>query len=161
SAQAIERAQVTLIGDPGMLVTVDGAARGPCPVKVMLEPGRHYFHFTWPSTGESKGESRTLKAGQRLGLRADFTGATPEIRQFGASSVTTRVIDDRFEVERLAAEGGMGTVFRALDRQTRRPVAVKLAMPGADTERFLREARVLAELEHPGIVRYVAHGRAS
>src|SRR5262245_8636440 len=28
-------------------------------------------------------------------------------------------------------------------------------------ERFLREARVLAELRHPGIVRYIAHGQAA
>ena len=32
--------------------------------------------------------------------------------------------------------------------------------PGADAARFQREANVLATLRHPGIVRYVAHGRA-
>jgi serine/threonine protein kinase/tetratricopeptide (TPR) repeat protein len=54
----------------------------------------------------------------------------------------------------------MATVFRAVDRQTGRDVALKLLAASANDEggRFAREARVLAELTHPGIVRYVAHG---
>src|SRR4051812_34423060 len=69
------------------------------------------------------------------------------------------VVADRFEIERLAGTGGMGAVFRARDRLTGEPVAVKvLADPRGNAERFAREGRVLAELRHPGIVRYVAHG---
>src|SRR5262249_26474987 len=58
-----------------------------------------------------------------------------------------------------AGSGGMGTVYRALDRHSGAAVAVKVlrAQGEVDVERFLREASVLAELEHPGIVRYVAH----
>lgn len=52
----------------------------------------------------------------------------------------------------------MGVVWRALDRQTGDAVALKLLRPGSESERFLRESRLLAELDHPGIVRYVAHG---
>jgi len=70
------------------------------------------------------------------------------------------VVAERFEVNRVAAQGGMATVFRAVDRQTGRDVALKLLAASANDEggRFAREARVLAELTHPGIVRYVAHG---
>ncbi|HEX2572036.1 MAG TPA: protein kinase [Polyangia bacterium] len=70
------------------------------------------------------------------------------------------VIDDRFEIERLAAAGGMGHVFRAKDRLTDSPVAVKVLLGGqvTDLERFRRETRVLAELHHPGIVRHITHG---
>ncbi|HEX8791463.1 MAG TPA: protein kinase [Polyangiaceae bacterium] len=68
------------------------------------------------------------------------------------------VLANRFEVERLAGSGGMGTVYRARDRDTGEPVAVKLLSRGGE-DRFLREARVLAELRHPAIVRYVAHGQ--
>ncbi|MBI4511586.1 MAG: protein kinase [Deltaproteobacteria bacterium] len=70
-------------------------------------------------------------------------------------------IAGRFGIERLAGEGGMGTVYRALDRQSGEPVALKIlrSQDVGDVERFGREARVLAELRHPGIVRYIDHGR--
>jgi serine/threonine protein kinase len=69
-------------------------------------------------------------------------------------------IAGRFELEREAAKGGMGTVFRAVDLQTRIPVAVKV-LRGREvggTARFQRESALLAELSHPGIVKYVSHG---
>jgi serine/threonine protein kinase len=71
-----------------------------------------------------------------------------------------RVLAGRFEIRELAGRGGMGAVYRARDRQTGAEVAVKVMLGADDTEaaRFVREARVLAELEHPAIVRYVDHG---
>jgi hypothetical protein len=71
------------------------------------------------------------------------------------------VLSDRFVVERLAGSGGMGAVYRALDRVTGEAVALKVARRGPHEERFAREARVLAELDHPAIVRYVAHGETA
>jgi tetratricopeptide (TPR) repeat protein/predicted Ser/Thr protein kinase len=70
------------------------------------------------------------------------------------------VIADRFEIERLAGQGGMGAVYKARDKGTGERVAVKLmsVIGDADRQRFEREARVLSELCHPGIVRYVDHG---
>ncbi|MBI4954640.1 MAG: protein kinase [Myxococcales bacterium] len=70
------------------------------------------------------------------------------------------VVADRFVVERRAGAGGMGVVFRAFDRNTGEAVALKTLHPGPGelAERFLREAQLLAELPHPAIVRYVAHG---
>ncbi|WP_437684232.1 protein kinase domain-containing protein [Sorangium sp. So ce131] len=72
------------------------------------------------------------------------------------------MIADRYELERRAGAGGMGEVFRARDRQTGAPLAVKTLRTERDhgTARFAREARALAELSHPAIVRYVAHGVA-
>ncbi len=72
------------------------------------------------------------------------------------------VVGERFLLEELAGSGGMGAVFRARDRTTGEPVALKMlhgtaASDGA--ERFAREIRVLAALRHPGIVRYIADGR--
>ncbi len=71
-----------------------------------------------------------------------------------------QVIADRFEIERLAESGGMGSVYLARDRMTGEPVAVKLLARANErwAERFRREALALAELTHPAIVRYVAHG---
>jgi hypothetical protein len=68
------------------------------------------------------------------------------------------VVSERFQIERMAGSGGMGAVYRAVDRQTQQPVAVKVLFDGADKARFHREALLLAELSHPGIVSYVAHG---
>src|SRR5262245_13172907 len=55
----------------------------------------------------------------------------------------------------------MAEVYRALDRLTGEPTALKVlrAEDGERIARFVREARVLGELRHPGIVRYVAHGQ--
>jgi serine/threonine protein kinase len=54
----------------------------------------------------------------------------------------------------------MGLVFRAYDRETGREVALKtmLRADAEDAARFRREARVLRELSHPGIVVHVADG---
>lgn len=71
------------------------------------------------------------------------------------------VIADRFEMEQLVGSGGMGEVYRARDRLTGGAVAVKLLHASSrDTERFRREAQLLAEVSHPRIVKYVAHGIA-
>ncbi|HTA20145.1 MAG TPA: serine/threonine-protein kinase, partial [Polyangia bacterium] len=67
---------------------------------------------------------------------------------------------DRFDIERLVGSGGMATVYRAIDRQSGLPVALKVlhGRTSEQTERFEQEAELLAELSHPAIVRYVGHG---
>jgi hypothetical protein len=70
------------------------------------------------------------------------------------------VIGGRLTIEHLAGAGGMGTVYRAHDAERDAKVALKLLQSEGASEqaRFAREARVLSELDHPGVVRYVAHG---
>ncbi|WP_437529648.1 protein kinase [Sorangium sp. So ce726] len=75
------------------------------------------------------------------------------------------LVAGRFLIETLARRGGMGEVFRAQDVTTGAPVALKLLHADAEraeeySERFLREAWLLSDLKHPGIVEYLAHGRA-
>lgn len=71
-----------------------------------------------------------------------------------------QLVADRFEIVSLAGTGGMGAVYRATDRLGGHLVALKVVTsPGDDdADRFTREAKLLARLEHPGIVGYVAHG---
>src|SRR5687768_12678967 len=75
---------------------------------------------------------------------------------------SSHTIAERFEILELAGAGGAASVYRAIDRHSRQPVAVKLLRTAAqadDIERFAREAALLSQLSHPGIVRYVTHGR--
>ena len=62
----------------------------------------------------------------------------------------------RYQLMGQIARGGMGVVYAAEDDKLQRRVALKvLEVPGAEGElpsRLMREARVLARLEHPGIV---------
>src|SRR5689334_3632767 len=76
---------------------------------------------------------------------------------------TRELIADRFEIEQPAGSGGMGVVYRAKDRQTGGVVALKILHGTGtdDAERFAREAQALAELRHPGIVKYISHGTTS
>ncbi|MFI0445085.1 serine/threonine-protein kinase [Actinomadura sp. 6N118] len=77
-----------------------------------------------------------------------------------------RVVDGRFELVDRLGSGGMGTVWRARDLALHREVALKEVRPaGSDParedpelarkmrERVLREARALARIDHPNVVR--------
>ncbi|HWO23797.1 MAG TPA: protein kinase [Kofleriaceae bacterium] len=70
------------------------------------------------------------------------------------------LLSDRFEIEQQVTAGGMGQVFRARDRASGQPVAIKVLadVRGRRTARFMREVRLLAGLSHPGIIGYVSHG---
>ena len=72
---------------------------------------------------------------------------------------------DRYVVEREAGRGGMATVFLARDRKLGREVAIKVLSPTAMTsvagERFLREIRITAQLQHPNILPLIDSGDAA
>ena|SRR5687768_2248869 len=63
---------------------------------------------------------------------------------------------DRYVVGELLGRGGMGAVYRAFDSVLKRDVALKVLASEADSpavaKRLEHEARILARLEHPGIV---------
>lgn len=65
-----------------------------------------------------------------------------------------------FTLIQLLGEGAMGRVYRAWQDPPAREVALKVLRPlrGDSGQRFAREARVLAALEHPGIARIYASG---
>ncbi|MEO6236876.1 MAG: serine/threonine-protein kinase [Vicinamibacterales bacterium] len=60
----------------------------------------------------------------------------------------------RYELLEEIGRGGMGIVFRGRDRELDREVAIKVTAwsTAADANRLRAEARVLARLEHPGVV---------
>jgi serine/threonine protein kinase len=64
-------------------------------------------------------------------------------------------VGERYDVQSRLGRGGMGVVYAARDRTLDRDVAIKVldAVADADAARRLQaEARILARLEHPGIV---------
>jgi len=76
-----------------------------------------------------------------------------------------RTIADRYEVTSLLAEGGMGVVYQARDKQQGQCVALKVLKhtdPTGDAaalKRLLREQEALAQLRHPHIVRCLDLGQ--
>ncbi len=66
-------------------------------------------------------------------------------------------IDDAYTIETLAGTGGMSEVYKARDDRGV-VVAVKVLHRGCDEARLAREAKVLASLRSPGVLRYLAHG---
>ena len=64
---------------------------------------------------------------------------------------------DRLQLRRVVGRGGMGTVWMAIDRSLRRPVALKQLDDSYATNmnqvaNFLREARITAQIDHPNLV---------
>jgi eukaryotic-like serine/threonine-protein kinase len=77
--------------------------------------------------------------------------------------VTAVQLGDRYQLDHRIASGGMGAVWRAVDRLLDRPVAVKLlrrefADDPAFVERFRREARAAAALTHPNVAGVFDYG---
>jgi tetratricopeptide (TPR) repeat protein len=72
---------------------------------------------------------------------------------------------ERYTVEREVGHGGMALVFLARDRKHERPVALKVLRPevavAVGPERFLREIRVAAHLNHPHILPLHDSGEAA
>jgi eukaryotic-like serine/threonine-protein kinase len=74
--------------------------------------------------------------------------------------INISTLADRYQIIDLLGEGGSGKTYRALDSQTQTEVAIKvLNLRGAGDwktlELFEREAKILAQLAHPNIPRYL------
>jgi len=70
----------------------------------------------------------------------------------------------QLELLEILGHGGMGAVYKAKQKELDRAVALKILPPGIGTdpafaERFAREAKALARLNHPGIVTIHDFGR--
>ncbi len=90
----------------------------------------------------------------------------PKSRPAGDDPMIGRLVADRYEITELLAAGGMGKVYRALQRSLDRTVAIKVIQPhllssSAVVSRFLREARALSRLNHPNVVSIIDFGRAA
>lgn len=76
--------------------------------------------------------------------------------------IVPRALAERYEKIEFVGEGGMGTVYRAVDPRLGRTVAIKV-LKGDDSElwrRFLAEARAQARIEHENVCRVYDAGHA-
>ncbi|MCA9129473.1 MAG: protein kinase [Planctomycetales bacterium] len=67
----------------------------------------------------------------------------------------------RYRIERLLGQGGMGTVYKALDTELNRTLAIKVlsnTSDAAQVRRFEREASALSKLTHPNVVPILTSG---
>ena len=74
-----------------------------------------------------------------------------------------QIIKERYEITQLLGEGGMSFVYKAVDKQLQRTVAIKTLKPvyveqEKFVERFKREAQTAANLNHPNIVQIFVFG---
>ena len=73
-----------------------------------------------------------------------------------ADSSFGKALPDRYQLERELGRGGMATVYLARDLKHDRMVALKVLHPelaaSLGPERFLREIKVVAGLQHPNIL---------
>jgi len=73
------------------------------------------------------------------------------------SDLTGELIDGRYQLQKLIAAGGMASIYRAMDLRLDRLVAVKIMHPHLATDeefvnRFIKEAKATAALNHPNVV---------
>ncbi|MER7571248.1 protein kinase [Streptomyces sp. NPDC126514] len=76
--------------------------------------------------------------------------------------LTAHVVAGRYRLDDVLGRGGAADVYEGMDLRLRRPVAVKVFRPdgAADTEeRFDSEGRLLAQLQHPGLITVYDCGR--
>lgn len=109
------------------------------------------------ATAQQEVEARPGARERRVSGDGSAEAAAPPSPWFG------RIIDDRYRVVELLAEGGMGTVFIAEHLKLRKMVALKTIHSSylGDQEvaaRFAREAMASAQLEHPHIASAMDYG---
>ncbi|MGM0401007.1 MAG: protein kinase domain-containing protein [Chloroflexota bacterium] len=73
------------------------------------------------------------------------------------------ILDNTYRIDDLLGQGGMGAVYRGQDIRLNRDVAIKvmhshIARQKGFRDRFLQEARAIANLDHPGVVRVYSFG---
>ncbi len=97
------------------------------------------------------------EGGNATAIRREILDLRRQIRE-GGNVRAGDLLSGRFKLIELLGDGGFGTVWKAFDRNERQLVAVKVLHPhvardGTLLDRFIRGARKMAELAHPGIVR--------
>ncbi len=108
------------------------------------------------------------RAQRELGLQPSF-GATGMMELRGAGSgIQHRLIlpcdFGQYRLEKHAGRGGMGDLYKGIQKSLNRPTAIKFLRPHRSTSeaaaaRFLREMQIVARLDHPNLVKAYDGGK--
>lgn len=103
-------------------------------------------------TGPARGPARSAADKRSV---TEKRGAAD--RRSAADALVGRLLDGRYRIGGRIARGGMASVYEATDIRLDRTVAVKVMHPGLGddddfAQRFVREARAAARLNHPHVV---------
>jgi serine/threonine-protein kinase len=101
----------------------------------------------------------------KMGVTTDTVSDAKQPANNPPSTSELAPLFPQLEILGLIGKGGMGAVYKARQKQLDRIVALKILPPGigddpAFAERFMREAKALAKLNHPGIVTLYEFGKA-
>jgi serine/threonine protein kinase len=131
-----------------------------------VRSGCELMKFQCPDCGQAL-ETQTMYAGQtascpKCGAGVVVSSAASGIEHPAGSGIPLNNIltseqNKKYEVGGLVAQGGMGAILNAKDVNLRRNVAMKVMLEKRSTSeaqvyRFIEEAQVTGQLEHPGIV---------
>jgi len=142
-------------GDPDQIVTGDDAASAPTHVG---DPGTVDSQALESVSETNASESQSGRTRLSFGSRR---GSKTEMEKSGgsASAAKTPAVpeSERYDLVDNFAHGGMGNIWKAHDQRIHRDVAYKELLPRAlrrprVVDRFVQEAQITGQLEHPGIV---------
>lgn len=109
-------------------------------------------------------EDRQTSEPTLTGVRPGRGGEVDLDVTFDPSFRPGEVISGRYEVERFLARGGMGEVYRVLDRELGERIALKTVLPRSSKDplsldRFRREIHLARKVSHPNVCRIFDLGR--
>jgi len=110
-----------------------------------------------PSAAEHEAEAVLFAGHEEVASASSSATKLPAVNAASGKPAKARLIGDYVIVERIGV-GGMGQVFKAQHRKSKRIVAIKVLPPQSikspdNVRRFYREVESAAKLNHPNIVR--------
>ncbi len=113
-------------------------------------------------SGDLRAEEGALDAPEEQGSKGSGSASAGVLQRLSAQSP----VMGRYEARREIARGGMGAILEVWDSELRRTLAMKVVLTGRDSKdaddsegraerrlsRFLEEAQITGQLDHPGIV---------
>lgn len=128
------------------------------------------FHAALALPAQERTAFLAEQCGEDTALRQEVEGLlaadggvldVPVLEQLGGDDLEGQTAG-RWRIGKRIGEGGLGVVYEATEETGTRRAAIKFLRPGLDAgsfrRRFLKERRILGELEHPHIARWLDGG---
>jgi serine/threonine protein kinase len=143
--------------DPGLPSSPVSAAAPALPMQDLLHDAATQRSPGAPPAPDSTSEHPALASESReVAVLSPISGETEAAPESRGLPRPGDLVGDTFEVVSEIGRGSMGVVLSAFDRKLERPVAIKLIraelLDSGFRQRFLDEARVMAQINHPNVV---------